>query len=52
MKRIGALFVLLGLLLTGKRKSKNTSAMLNEAVKRKEIYSQMELFSIDTNERK
>ena len=42
----------LGLLLTGKRKSKNTSAMLNEAVKRKEIYSQMELFSIDTNERK
>lgn len=40
-----------GLLITGKRKSKGTSAMLNEAAKRKEIYSQMELFEINSNKR-
>ena len=34
----------LGLLVTGKRKSKGTSKMLKEAAKRKNIYSQMELF--------
>lgn len=34
----------LGLLVSGKRKSKNTSAMLREAAKRKDIYSQMKLF--------
>ena len=33
-----------GLLVTGKRKSKGTSKMLKEAAKRKNIYSQMELF--------
>ena len=33
-----------GLLVSGKRKSKNTSAMLREAAKRKDIYSKMELF--------
>lgn len=35
-----------GLLVTGKRKSKNTSAMLKEAAKRKDIYSQMDLFEL------
>ncbi len=34
----------IGLLVSGKRKSKNTSAMLREAAKRKDIYSQMKLF--------
>ncbi len=34
----------LGLLLTGKRKSEGTSAMLKEAAKRKDIYSRMDLF--------
>lgn len=37
----------LALLITGKRKSKGTSAMLREAAKRKEIYSKMELFRIN-----
>ena len=37
----------LALLITGKRKSKDTSAMLREAAKRKEIYSKMELFRIN-----
>ena len=37
----------LGLLVTGKRKNKGTSAMLKEAAKRKDIYSKMELFMID-----
>lgn len=32
------------LLVTGKRKSKNTSAMLKEAINRKDIYSKMDLF--------
>ena len=32
------------LLLSGKRKNKDTSAMLREAGKRKSIYGQMELF--------
>ena len=36
----------IGLLVTGKRKSKNTSAMLKEAAKRKDIYSQMDLFEL------
>ena len=35
-----------GLLITGRRKSKGTSAMLKEAAKRKDIYSKMELFEI------
>ena len=35
-----------GLLVSGKRKSKNTSAMLKEAAKRKDIYSQMKLFEV------
>ena len=34
----------LGLLISGKRKSSGTSAMLKEASKRKSLYSQMELF--------
>ena len=34
----------IGLLVTGKRKSKNTSDMLKEAAKRKDIYSRMDLF--------
>ena len=34
----------IGLLISGKRKTKNTSAMLKEAAERKEIYSQMDLF--------
>ena len=34
----------IGLLITGKRSNKNTSVMLKEAAKRKEIYSNMELF--------
>lgn len=34
----------LGLLLTGQRKSKGTSAMLREASQRKDIYSRMALF--------
>lgn len=33
-----------GLLISGKRKSKGTSAMLKEAAKRKDIYSKMDLF--------
>lgn len=36
----------IGLLVSGKRKSKNTSAMLREAAKRKDIYSKMELFEV------
>ena len=36
----------IGLLVTGKRKSKGTSSMLKEAAKRKDIYSKMELFEI------
>lgn len=36
-----------GLLITGKRKSQGTSAMLKEASKRKSIYSNMELFEIN-----
>lgn len=36
----------IGLLMTSKRKSKNTSAMLKEAAKRKDIYSQMDLFEL------
>lgn len=35
------------LLMTGKRKSKSTSAMLKEAANRKNIYSKMELFETD-----
>ena len=35
-----------GLLVSGKRKSKNTSAMLKEAAKRKDIYSRMKLFEV------
>ena len=42
----------LGLLISGKRKSKGTTAMLSEAVKRKEIYGQMELFEIRKRKRK
>ena len=34
----------IGLLISGKRKSKNTSAMLKEAAKRKDVYSRMDLF--------
>lgn len=34
----------IGLLISGKRKAKNTSAMLKEAAKRKDTYSQMDLF--------
>lgn len=34
----------IGLLLTGKRKSRNTSAMLREAAGRKQLYSRMRLF--------
>lgn len=34
----------IGLLVSGKRKTKNTSAMLKEAAERKDIYSQMDLF--------
>ena len=34
----------IGLLISGKRSNKNTSVMLKEAAKRKEIYSNMELF--------
>ena len=34
----------IGMLVTGKRKSKGTSAMLKEAAKRKDIYSKMKLF--------
>ena len=37
----------IGLLACGKRKSKNTSAMLKEAAKRKEIYSKMKLFEAE-----
>ena len=37
----------LGMLITGKRKSKNTTAMLKEASKRKNIYSNMELFKAE-----
>lgn len=37
----------IGLLISGKRKSKGTSAMLKEAAKRKDIYSKMELFKIE-----
>lgn len=37
----------LGLLVTGKRKNKGTSAMLREAAKRKSIYSRMDLFGIE-----
>ena len=40
----------LGLLVTGKRKSKGTSKMLKEAAKRKNIYSQMELLCIPLRE--
>lgn len=34
----------IGLLISGKRKNKDTSAMLKEAAKRKDTYSQMDLF--------
>ncbi len=37
----------LGMLITGKRKNKNTTAMLKEASKRKNIYSNMELFKAE-----
>ncbi len=40
----GAKYV--GLLVSGKRKSKGTSAMLKEAAKRKDIYRKMELFEV------
>ena len=36
-----------GLLISGQRKSKNTSVMLREAAKRKDIYSKMNLFEAD-----
>ena len=36
----------IGLLASGKRKSKGTSSMLKEASKRKDIYSKMKLFEI------
>ena len=36
-----------GLLLTGKRKNRDTAAMLKEASSRKEIYSQMRLFQAE-----
>lgn len=38
-----------GLLVSGKRKSKNTSTMLKEAAKRKGIYSRMELFEYNSH---
>ena len=37
----------IGLLITGKRKNKGTSVMLREAAKRKDIYSQMQLFETE-----
>ena len=37
----------LGLLISGKRNSKNTTLMLREAAKRKDIYSQMKLFETE-----
>lgn len=36
-----------GMLITGKRKTSNTSAMLKEAAKRKDIYSKMDLFEAE-----
>ena len=36
----------IGLLVSGKRKTQGTSAMLKEASKRKDIYSKMELFEV------
>lgn len=37
----------IGLLITGKRKNKGASVMLREAAKRKDIYSQMQLFETE-----
>lgn len=37
----------IGLLISGQRKNKGTSAMLKEAAKRKDIYSKMELFQTE-----
>ena len=36
----------IGLLVSGKRKTQGTSAMLKEASKRKDIYSKMKLFEV------
>ena len=37
----------IGLLITGKRKNKDTTVMLREAAKRKDIYSRMQLFETE-----